>query len=214
MSNKIIQLGNIRKDSKNFTNPQTGRIYSVDGIAPTLNTCQGGDRQPKVLVNMRDIIIDDTYGYEKSNRYYDGYSPALRSERNGLKTVTDIDTAGGYKSMSDKPNCCGYRIRKLTPKECWRLMGFSDAHFEKAKVAGVSNTQLYKQAGNSIVTDVLYYIFKELYKAMPYLFDDLRVSSYFSGIGAFEVGLDRLFADIENGTEVISKTSDTSGGEK
>lgn len=68
MSNKIIQLGNIRKDSKNFTNPQTGRIYSVDGIAPTLNTCQGGDRQPKVLVNMKNII-DDTYGYEKSNRY-------------------------------------------------------------------------------------------------------------------------------------------------
>lgn len=107
-----------------------------------------------------------------------------------------------------------YRIRKLTPKECWRLMGFSDAHFEKAKAAGVSNTQLYKQAGNSIVTDVLYYIFKELYKAMPYLFDDLRVSSYFSGIGAFEVGLDRLFADIENGTEAISKPSAASGGEK
>lgn len=116
--------------------------------------------------------------------------------------------------MSDKPNCCGYRIRKLTPKECWRLMGFSDAHFEKAKAAGVSNTQLYKQAGNSIVTDVLYYIFKELYKAMPYLFDDLRVSSYFSGIGAFEVGLDRLFADIKNETEVVSETSDISGGEE
>lgn len=57
-------------------------------------------------------------------------------------------------------------------------------------------------------------LFKELYKAMPYLFDDLRVSSYFSGIGAFEVGLDRLFADIENGTEAISKPSAASGGEK
>lgn len=39
--NKIIQLGNLRKDTKNFTNPQTGRIYSAEGIAPTLNTCQG-----------------------------------------------------------------------------------------------------------------------------------------------------------------------------
>ncbi len=39
--NKIIQLGNLRKDSKNFTNPQTGRAYSKDGIAPTINTCQG-----------------------------------------------------------------------------------------------------------------------------------------------------------------------------
>ena len=41
--NKIIQLGNLRKDTKNFKNPQAGRIYSVDGIAPTLNTCQGGE---------------------------------------------------------------------------------------------------------------------------------------------------------------------------
>lgn len=42
--NKIIQLGNLRKDTKNFTNPQTGRIYSAEGIAPTLNTCQGGEK--------------------------------------------------------------------------------------------------------------------------------------------------------------------------
>ena len=75
-------------------------------------------------------------------------------------------------------------------------MGFSDNAFDKAEKAGVSNSQLYKQAGNSIVTDVLYYIFKELYEAMPYLFNDLKVGSYFSGIGAFEIGLDRLFADI------------------
>lgn len=39
--NKIIQLGNLRKGTKNFTNPQTGRIYSAEGIAPTLSTCQG-----------------------------------------------------------------------------------------------------------------------------------------------------------------------------
>lgn len=119
-----------------------------------------------------------------------------------------------------------YRIRKLTPRECWRLMGFSDEDFEKAKwhtkeetekfvsthksvgkrefsedyrIERMSNSQLYKQAGNSIVTDVVYHIFKELYTAMPYLFDDLKVGSYFSGIGAFEVGLDRLYADINNG---------------
>ena len=63
----------------------------------------------------------------------------------------------------------------------------------------MSDTQLYKQAGNSIVVDVLYYILKELYNAMPYLFDDLQLSSYFSGIGAFEIALDRLFKDINTG---------------
>lgn len=119
-----------------------------------------------------------------------------------------------------------YRIRKLTPLECFKLMGFDeedyiaakigsrekakeliqqyepDNHFElmqlidSKKMSETSNTQLYKQAGNSIVVDVLYYIYKELYKAMPYLFDDLKVGSYFSGIGAFEKGLDRLYEDI------------------
>ena len=55
-----------------------------------------------------------------------------------------------------------YRVRKLTPKECWRLMGFSDEDFEKAATAGVSNAQLYKQAGNSIVVPVLEGIFRQM----------------------------------------------------
>lgn len=60
----------------------------------------------------------------------------------------------------------------------------------------MSDSALYKQAGNSICVGVLYYIYKNLYQAMPYLFKDLKVSSFFSGIGAFEKGLDRLYADI------------------
>ena len=56
-----------------------------------------------------------------------------------------------------------YRVRKLTSLECWRLMGFSDEDYFKAKNIGVSNTQLYKQAGNSIVVPVLEGIFRELF---------------------------------------------------
>lgn len=98
-------------------------------------------------------------------------------------------------------------------------MGFSDDDYERARKAlnerfykgkNKSSSQLYKQAGNSIVTDVLYYIFKELYSAMPYLFDDLKVSSYFSGIGAFEIALDRLFNDDVGNKEF----TDSSGGEE
>lgn len=85
------------------------------------------------------------------------------------------------------------RIRKLTPKECWRLMGFSDDNFNSAQNAGVSNSQLYKQAGNSIVSDVLLHIYNSIYDVMPYLFDNLSLTSLFSGIGAFEVALDRFF---------------------
>ena len=58
----------------------------------------------------------------------------------------------------------GLKIRKLTPKECWRLMGFDDKDFEKAKNTGMSNTQLYKQAGNSIVVNVLEKIFTNLFR--------------------------------------------------
>lgn len=90
------------------------------------------------------------------------------------------------------------RIRKLTPKECFRLMGFSDSAYEGSSKV-VSNSQLYKQAGNSIVVDVLYYILVELYKSMPYLFDDLKLSSFFSGIGAFECALNRLYESINTG---------------
>lgn len=57
----------------------------------------------------------------------------------------------------------GLRIRKLTPKECWRLMGFNDEDFEKAAKVN-SKTQLYKQAGNSIVANVLMAIFNNLLK--------------------------------------------------
>lgn len=138
--------------------------------------------------------------------------------------------------IENKDNQCGYRIRKLTPKECWRLMGFEDVDFEKAKwyskeetikflaehpnhkgkrnfsdeerIERVSDSQLYKQAGNSIVVDVLYYIFKNLYIAMPYLFEDLKVGSYFSGIGAFEKGLDRLYEDINYIKQTNSLSTD------
>ena len=55
-----------------------------------------------------------------------------------------------------------YRIRKLTPLECFRLMGFSDEDFYKCVEVGISNSQLYKQAGNSIVVDVLERIFERL----------------------------------------------------
>ena len=69
------------------------------------------------------------------------------------KTITCSDTLGCMQ---------GRRLRKLTPKECWRLMGFDDEDFDKASKVN-SNTQLYKQAGNSIVVDVLEGILKNIY---------------------------------------------------
>ena len=57
----------------------------------------------------------------------------------------------------------GFRIRKLTARECFRLMGVSEENIDKIQNAGISKTQQYKMAGNSIVVDVLYYIFLKLF---------------------------------------------------
>ena len=103
---KIIQVANISEE-KSFSNPQTGRIYSSEGLCPTLDTMHGGGRQPKIV------------------------------ER--------------------------YRIRKLTERECFRLMDVDDADIDKIQAAGISKSQQYKMAGNSICTGVLFHIFRKLF---------------------------------------------------
>ena len=84
-----------------------------------------------------------------------------KSSTIGSTEPTKINLKDGSQITSND-SLSGLRIRKLTPKECWRLMGFDDADFEKASQLN-SNAQLYKQAGNSIVVDVLYYIFGQMF---------------------------------------------------
>lgn len=88
-----------------------------------------------------------------SNFIVDDYDDEIKVKELKLKINNSNDAMGAI--IND------LRIRKLTPKECWRLMGFDDEDFEKAEKVN-SNTQLYKQAGNSIVVNVLMAIFKEL----------------------------------------------------
>lgn len=185
--NVVKQIGTISKCEGNWKNPQVGRIYSTDGCSPTLNTCGGGSHEPKI-VQLGNV---NPSGKGMNGNVFDenGLAPTLTTNKGegnkiAIRQVHKIEPP--------------IRIRKLTPKECFRLMGFSDENFEAAEKM-VSNSQLYKQAGNSIVVDVLYYILVELYKAMPYLFDDLRLSSFFSGIGAFECSLNRLYKSINRG---------------
>lgn len=83
-----------------------------------------------------------------------------KSSTIGSEEPTKINLKDGTQITSND-NLSGLRIRKLTPKECWRLMGFDDADFDKAARHN-SNAQLYKQAGNSIVVDVLAHIFTQM----------------------------------------------------
>ena len=72
-------------------------------------------------------------------------------------------------------------------------MGFDDEDYQKVQEAGISNSQAYKQAGNSIVVNVLTSIFEELYRAMPYLFEEFEYWKLLSGIGASEKALERFY---------------------
>lgn len=86
-----------------------------------------------------------------------------------------------------------YRIRKLTPKECMRLMGVKDEDFQKMKDAGISDSQLYKLAGNSIVVDVLEAIFRNI----DFGSDRLRVFEAFSGYGSQSMALRNIGVDFD-----------------
>jgi DNA (cytosine-5)-methyltransferase 1 len=191
---KCVQVGQLYGTNKE-PNPQAGRVYDPNYISPTMDTCSGGNRMPKVAIKQatKKGYAECEVGGVADLSYPDSKTRRGRVQEDGkiCPTLTATET-GVCRIESD------IKIRKLTPKECWRLMGFDDKSFEAAEQVN-SNSQLYKQAGNSIVVDVLYYIFVELYKAMPYLFDDLKLSSFFSGIGAFEIALNRLYQGIQSG---------------
>lgn len=134
-----------------------GNVYDPDGIGPALNDMRGGNRQPLIEINENtnskalQKTLENTNLKEGEPQALDLYN------HKGQELVpAQKDPIHNDRRLYD-----GLRIRKLTPKECWRLMGFADEDFEKARKVN-SDTQLYKQAGNSIVVDVLVAIFRNL----------------------------------------------------
>lgn len=186
---KIVQLGNVNPSGKGMN----GNVFDENGLAPTLTTNKGEGNKIAIRQATKKGYIECELGGVADLSYPESKTRRGRVQENGQICPTITATETGVCRIESP-----IRIRKLTPKECFRLMGFSDENFEAAEKM-VSNSQLYKQAGNSIVVDVLYYILVELYKAMPYLFEDLRLSSFFSGIGAFEIALNRLYKGINSG---------------
>jgi DNA (cytosine-5)-methyltransferase 1 len=233
-------------------NPQAGRVYSSEGISPTLDTCQGGNRMPKILETSKPIKLGNTSpsGKSQCNDVFstEGIYPTITAGTHGncnpsiaIKTANkqgyilaqegdgvDISypnsqtkrgrvkeqisgtitcgdvaavvvneprivamrgrnpekpsdrTPGIHLEQRLEPNKEGIsntltsvqkdnyvqeanlKIRKLTPKECWRLQGFEDKDLEKCVEGGISDTQLYKQAGNSITVDVAYHLLEQV----------------------------------------------------
>ncbi len=193
----VLKIGNINPSG----NGMNGSVYSEEGLSPTLTTNKGEGNKVAIKQATKQGYIECEVGGVADLSYPDSKTRRGRVQDNGNTCPTVTATETGICKIESP-----IRIRKLTPRETFRLMGFSDENFDAAQKAGVSNSQLYKQAGNSIVIDVLYYIYVELYKVMPYLFDDLKLSSFFSGIGAFEIALDRLYKGINSGNFINPQT--------
>ncbi|MGQ7337108.1 DNA cytosine methyltransferase [Streptococcus suis] len=164
---------------------QSGCIYDPEGIAPTIRTMQRGGLEPKIIQRGHGYNQGgehDTAPTLTSNSWQEnnllvikeatakGYAEATvgdsvnlshpnsstRRGRVGKQVANTLLT--GEEQGVVTPN---FRIRKLTPRECWRLQGFPDWAFDKAQAVN-SNSQLYKQAGNSVTVNVIEAIAKRL----------------------------------------------------
>ena len=145
---KINVIGNYSP-----SNHDASRIVHPDGLAPTVKENYG-----TVTATIAKCV--GGVGEKKSNGGKQWFQQD-RVYQGDIALAHPAQMPGGsYRYVVGEPS--DLRIRKLTPKECWRLMGFDDADFEKAAKVN-SNSQLYKQAGNSIVVNVLEAIFKELF---------------------------------------------------
>jgi DNA (cytosine-5)-methyltransferase 1 len=128
-----------------------------DGLVNTLTTVQKDNLCLEIKQATKGGSIKCKVGGCYDSSYPDSSTPRGRVQNGG--DITPTITAEGSENINYIET--EYRIRKLTPKECWRLMGYSDRDFEKAAEVN-SNTQLYKQAGNAIVKQVLMAIFSQL----------------------------------------------------
>ena len=163
----IVVLGNYSPSKHNAS-----RIVDNNGIAPTVMENHGtvtatvdknlwSQSQMKMITNdgnvkryiNSDIVDEFKEGQAADISFPNGYNKAKRVH-NECPAINCTTTESSFIVKND------LRIRKLTPLEVWRLMGFSDDDFDKAEKIN-SNTQLYKQAGNSIVVNVLMAIFKQ-----------------------------------------------------
>ena len=147
------QVGRLVGDKwKNREN--ISRVYDPNSLCPTITAGGGGHHEIKIIVpeaTKKGYAIAEK-GDSIDIAYINQNKRRARVDKERAHTITTSPQIG---TLTD------HGVRKLTPRECWRLMGFTDSDFDKAR-AVCSDTQLYKQAGNSIVVQVLEGILKKI----------------------------------------------------
>lgn len=180
-TNRCVEVDSLSGGKWDKIYESARRYYSIDGISPTIHTCGGGNTEPKIAEPIAYVKEATKKGYVEPNelshfewkqQMYKRFIEDSNSEVSGV--FTNQSQSFGYRppmkgysktlkaNVHDAGVVESFRVRKLTPKECYRLMGFTDEQFDRSQ-AFSSDSQLYKQAGNSIVVDVLYYIFEKLF---------------------------------------------------
>lgn len=153
-------MSTLKQINKGYADHKQDRIYHEGGVSPALASSNFG-HDIKVAINMKvknqtkEGYIECPIGGVMDLAFPDSEYRRGRVINNGQTTNT-LDTGCNIGLNVDD-----YRIRKLTPKECFRLQGFPDEYFERAAEV-CSDSQLYKQAGNSVTVNVIYEIAKRL----------------------------------------------------
>lgn len=143
----VMVVGNVNPSG----NGMNGNVYDSDGLCPTLTTNKGEGLKIREATKQG---FDIAYPGDSIN--YAVPTSKTRRGRVGEGIANTLDTGCQQGVLTEE-----YRIRKLTPRECWRLQGFPDWAFDKAAEVN-SDSQLYKQAGNSVTVNVIYEIAKRL----------------------------------------------------
>lgn len=174
------EIGGVADFSYPTSKIRRGRVQGGGHVCPTLTAQSMGicriekfDRGGQDGMQHNDISEDKEIDVAKVGQVSADGSQcgSVYSDDGTAPTLT----AGTHGDANSKV-CTEYRIRKLTPKECWRLMDFSDEDFRKAEKVN-SNTQLYKQAGNSIVVNVLVAILGQLFSGKEDAYKNCKVKT-------------------------------------
>lgn len=188
----IVENTQVGDDLNHYSQEALNRIYGINGQSPTIDTMQGGGREPKIAepIEVRATLTPDRVEKRQNGRRFKendepmftltaqdkhgvmllDSNPKEFSSGDGISYCIDANyakgTSPGNVGKGRRTHAIGYslgyRIRKLTPLECWRLQGFSDEQHQKAVDVRVSNSQRYKQAGNSVTVNVIEAIVTQL----------------------------------------------------
>jgi DNA (cytosine-5)-methyltransferase 1 len=169
---------------------------SKDEIIRMRNTNFKKDTYKKGTIEICNQLLNETCDIDFLVCDY-RYDEGIRIRKDNICPC--LTTKSISKSLSGKPLVIiNGKLRQLTHDEILKLMGFSTGDYNVNINHGITETQISKQAGNSVVVDVLYYILLEIYKSMPYLLEDIKLGSFFSGIGSFEKAIYRLIETVNN----------------